>query len=461
MKLSIKNRIALYSVIGIAGVSLVVFIAIFFTVKNTVYNEIDKDLYYEANKHKNELTFTKDSLYFTFKDEWLEREHLEIEVNPLFVELFDRNGNSLDKSPNLQAKNLALSAQNSSYQISDEKLENEKIRQVQFAVERDNEIKGFIVIAVPLGDAEMVIETLQNSLLIIYPILLLITFFTSRLISRITIKPIKSIAKIVNEINTADLSKRVPENNTGDELAILSHSINDFLDRIDASIKREKRFTANASHQLRTPLAVLKGDLEVLIRKPRQTDEYIETIKKNIQKIDSMADAVEKLLILARLNNNQHQKMETELFSIAEQIESILTNYKKQIIYKKLSIQFEKAEDEVFDTNKTYLNLILDNLISNAVKYAFEKTKITIIVHTNSEGLYIQICNEGPQIKEEDFNEIFNPFYRNNNDENHEEGFGLGLAIAAKASRFLHITVQVSSAKETCFSLTIPKKSQT
>ena len=267
--------------------------------------------------------------------------------------------------------NLDLNQLNT--QISNERLGGENVRQIQVSLKHNSELEGFFVIAVPLGDAELVIKSLQESLLIIFPVLLIITFFTSRFISRITIKPITSIAKTVQEIKTSDLTKRVPEMNNGDELETLSNAINDFLDRIDAAIKREKQFTADASHQLRTPLAVLKGNLEVLIRKPRQPEEYVETIKNNIQKIDEMTDAVEKLLVLARLDSKQTSHKDLENISLNKQLEVILTNYKLQILKKQLSISFETAESVVM-VHKTYLNLILDNLISN-FELSYQKVK--------------------------------------------------------------------------------------
>jgi two-component system heavy metal sensor histidine kinase CusS len=87
------------------------------------------------------------------------------------------------------------------------------------------------------------------------------------------------IAKTVNEISSNNLNKRLPETSNGNELETLSKAINNFINRIDAAVKREKQFTADASHQLRTPLAILKGNLEVLIRKKREPERYVEEIK--------------------------------------------------------------------------------------------------------------------------------------------------------------------------------------
>lgn len=458
MKLSIKNRIALYSVLGIASLSFFVFIAIYFTVKKTVYDEIDSKLKYEAKKHSHEVILKNDSIYFAYKDEWLEREHIEVEVYPLFVQLFNKQGQSLDKSPNLRKRSLEVETQIKDTIITNESLNKQSLRQIQIPLQSQTETKGFISIAVPLGDAELVIETLLETLFIIYPILLIVTFFTSRFISRITIKPVTLIAQSVDEINSNDLSKRVPEMSNGDELETLSNAINDFLDRIDSAIKREKQFTADASHQLRTPLSVIKGNLEVLIRKERDPEDYIRGIKNNIYKIDEMVNAVEKLLILARLNSNSHQNIELETINVYEKFESILTNYKLQILEKKLSISIDDFKNSVIESNNIYLSFILDNLISNAVKYSYPESKITISIENKSQSLSLSICNRGPQISTNELEEIFNPFYRNRNHETTQEGYGLGLAIVTKAAEILNIKIEVKSTENTCFTLSIPNK---
>lgn len=459
-KLSLKNRIALYSVLGIASLSFIVFIAIYFTVKNTVFNEIDKDLDFEGEKHLNELTYINDSVGFTDKNQWLEREHIEMQSFPLFIEIVDKNGKTLDKSPNLYEESLEFVLDSTKKFIHNQYLRGESTRQIQLPLVHEGKTYGFMAIAMSFEDSEMVIQSLLDTLLLIYPVLLVITFFTSRIISRITIKPISLIAKNVDEINSNNLNKRVSETNNGDELETLSKAVNDFLDRIDAAVKREKQFTANASHQLRTPLAVLKGNLEVLIRKARQPEVYVKEIEQNISKIDTMTDAVEKLLVLARLDR-EHQNITVEEVDIHKLTETILTNYKQEILDKSISLNLSIPAQVSLFTNKTYLSLILDNLISNAIRYADPSTKINIDFTSNKSKLTVSISNTGAQIPEEEREAIFNPFYRSQNHEFTEEGYGLGLAIVSKAAILLQIKLHLTSGATTIFSIDIPINSQT
>lgn len=205
---------------------------------------------------------------------------------------------------------------------------------------------------------------------------------------------------------------------------------------------------------------MLKGNLEVLIRKARQPEVYVKEIKQNIRKIDDMTDAVEKLLILARLDS-QHQKIVIEEVDIYKLTEAILTNYKQEILHKSISLDVRKPSLIDLFTNKTYLSLILDNLISNAVKYADASTKIYIDFSSDESKLTVSISNTGPQIPEDKHEAIFNPFYRNQNHKFTEEGYGLGLAIVSKAANLLQIKLYLKSDETNTFSIDIPINSQT
>jgi len=449
MNLSIKNRIALYSVIGIASLSLSVFIAIYLSVKNHSISQIDEKLEFEADKHLHEITINKDSVYFVYKDEWLEREHIEVEVYPLFVELVDKNGNSLDKSPNLFNKHLKFDLSKDVTFIRNDTLTNQAIRQIQIPLFHNQKLVGYIGIAASFGDTKLVLDALLDMLLIIFPVLLIITFFTSKLISNITIKPVTQIANRVSEIHTGNLDKRVPDQNNGDELHVLSVAINDFLDRIDEGLKREKQFTADASHQLRTPLSVMKGNLEILLRKNRSKEEYQAEISTAISKIDEMTDAVEKLLILARLNKS-NPKLNFEDINLYDLTAEMLTNYKKQILSKQLVVEIDnKLKSRHVYLKKRFMQLIFDNLIANAIKYAYPKTRIEVVTKPTQSGFYVTVSNRGPEIEDEDIDDIFMPFYRNKDHENTQKGYGLGLAIVKKATEALNLQVFVKSENNT------------
>lgn len=130
MKLNFRNRIALYYIVVTAVIILGTFISIYLLVRNTIYESIDADLQFEIQKHSQEITIAKDTIYFTNKAELEEREHLEVQVNPVFIQITDTLGQVFDKSPNLKEDILQLVATGENSYFNSE-LSHKSVRQAQ------------------------------------------------------------------------------------------------------------------------------------------------------------------------------------------------------------------------------------------------------------------------------------------------------------------------------------------
>lgn len=456
MNTSIKNRIALISVISVAILSLVVFIAIYQSLKVSAFGEIDEKLEFEATKHIHELIFKKDTVYFAYAEELLEREHLEIEVYPIYIELVDTKKQLLVKSENLKNKSIILETNSTSREIFNTYVSEEPLRQIQLPLEKNGKIYGEIAIAVSLEDTLSVLKNLKNNLLAIYPILLLITFFASRYISKITIQPLTKIADTVSVISSENLNLRVHEIKGDDELSVLTKSINGFLDRIHASIEKEKQFTANASHQLRTPLTAIKGNLEVLLRRKRSAEEYEQQIQETVDRIDRLNLALDNLLILARMDEDA-KSLKKEDVNLVEIINSKIKLFKATIEQKELQIVVQQElYTQMVTTNLYFLRIILENLLSNAIKYSLPKKPLQIHLKENKETISISISNTGGNLLKEDVKHVFDTFYRSTN--NTEKGYGIGLALVQKAAKVLAYEILVELDEATTFTVQIPKK---
>lgn len=186
-----------------------VFTAIFFVVKNTVYANLDNDLNFELKKHTQEITVIDDTIYFTNKAELEEREHLEVQVNPVFVQITGKEGLLLDKSPNLKENRLFSVKNQEVGNHYNSILAETPIRQVQLPIIRDGKTKGYVVAAMSLTASLIVITKLGNTLLLSYPILLLGLFFISSFLAGRSIKPIRSIIATSRRITRNNLNERV------------------------------------------------------------------------------------------------------------------------------------------------------------------------------------------------------------------------------------------------------------
>jgi len=273
-KLSLKNRIAFYYIISAAMLIFVVFFSIYSMVSITVFNKVNEHINYEVNEYKEKINITEGSVELLDHEEWEQREHNEVSVDPVFLQITNNVGTLLEKSGNLKTHSLIFNYKVLKDKVTDFKLSGKLVRQKQVPLYFQNKVNGYLIVAVSMEEAITVLNKLQNILYILFPIVLLLLFFIAQFIAGRSIKPINSIITTSNAITDDNLKERIPLPKNKDELYILSQTINNLLDRIESTIDREKQFTSDASHELRTPLAVIKGTLEVLIRKPRNTEEF-------------------------------------------------------------------------------------------------------------------------------------------------------------------------------------------
>lgn len=450
MNLSFRNRIALHYMIATAITVAVVFGVVFFVVQETVYQNLDGDLTYEADKLTGQIKLHGDSIHFANKKEWAEIEHREIQVNPVFIQIFDKNGNLMDKSPNLKSNELPFRKQELFGGHFNENLDNRPIRQIQIPIEQNGKIKGYVVAAMSLESSKMVLLKLRNVLIISYLLLLAGLYFISRYLAGRSIIPIRNIIETTNRITKNNLNERVYLPNNKDELFRLSSSINELLQRIENTVEKERQFTSDASHELRTPLSSLRGTLEVLIRKPREQYEYKEKIKYSLSEIDRMTATIEQLLLLARLDSNTKTNPSfsktSQTVSLPILIDEILSRHKKEISAKGLKLDLDLEVAKETKVEQYYTNIILDNIISNAIKYSKENSSLHITVSDFGNDVVCKIKDEGIGIKKEDIDKLFNPFFRSDA-LNHKEifGNGLGLSIAKKSADALNAKLLLES----------------
>lgn len=455
MNISFKNRIALNYMAATAIIMSIAFIVVYFVVKSVVYQNIDDNLSYEAEKHTNEIEIVGDSVKIKNKKEWEEIEHSEVQVNPVFIQILNKKGLFMDKSPNLKENLLNFHKDANFGGHYNEILNKRPIRQIQIPIEQNGKIKGYIVTAMSLESSQMVLSTLSKILIITYLLLLLSLFFISKFIAGRSIVPVQMVIETTNRITKNNLNERVILPQNKDELYDLSFGINALLQRLENALERERQFTSDASHELRTPLASLKGTLEVLIRKPREIQAYEDKIKFSLTEIDRMSTVIDQLLLLARIEKKP-KTLEEYSVSIVSLIDVTLLRYQKNILEKQLTVEILNSTDKHNLVPQYYTSLILDNLLSNAIKYAKNYSKIEISILKIELKLVCKIKDEGIGIKLDDLNLIFNHFFRSDA-LNHKsiQGNGLGLSIAKKAADAISAVIEVESEFEIGSTFTI------
>jgi signal transduction histidine kinase len=426
-----------------------------------VYSHLTDDLDSELKELTNSIViYNENELIFANPFEWEEGEHKQIEVNPTFIQVTDRFGKTLKKTSNLVNdslvinKNIKQKIYNSSY------LSKSAIYQVQYPILNEkNNIAAYVLVAIPLQESQIVLENLREALLISYPIILIILFFTTRYIAGKSIAPINNVIVTANKITQENLKERISLPGNKDEIHLLISTINELLDRLEDNLLREKQFTSDASHELRTPLSVIKGTLEVLIRKPREIHQYEEKVKYCINETDRMTKLIDQLLFLARYDSGKILPSKINV-DVKDLLSDIIKRLQPICLDKEISIKIFDDGNSNVNADPSMMEIIFENLITNSIKYSDCKKNIEIEIKNDSSLLTCAIKDEGFGMNEEQTKKIFDRFYRTDDSRNSEVGgLGLGLSIVKKMCDLQNIQLNVKSTQGlgTTFQLSIQK----
>jgi heavy metal sensor kinase len=277
-------------------------------------------------------------------------------------------------------------------------------------------------------------------------------FTTKKMLS-----PINQITETAREISFSDLDRRLSVRGPDDELKKLAVTFNSMLDRLETSFKSQKQFVSDASHELRTPISVIKGYVDLLDRwgkeKPEVRDEAIQAIKNET---DNMKQLIENLLLLARGDDSELIK-EEEQFNINNLISSIIKEF--QLMEKDVDFEYKENEKINFYGDPNLFKQLFRIFIENAVKFTFGEGEIKIEINEKKKELYFSIEDNGPGIEKENLPYVFDRFYQADKSRSRkQEGSGLGLAIAKQIvdSYDGEIKVDSSLGKGTKFIIRMP-----
>lgn len=444
MNLKFKNRIALFNTVAIAFTTALVFSVIYLVVNTTTYHHLDGDILLEKEEVFSNLDWHRDSIIIKKMPEWEEAEHNQIEVNPTFLQIGDIEGRILFRTTNLVNDTLAYNYLSKTDAFHNGEISNQKIRIGQFPIlNQAGNLIGQLTIAISLQESFNILNNLIWVMLIAFPLVLLIQFITSSYAASKAIKPVHALIRSASSINDSNINTRLnlPENK--DELYMLTQTANDLLSRIERSMIQQKQFTSDASHEIRTPLSAIRGTLEVLIRKERDTKTYEDKIRLIIKQVDNLDELLEQLLQLARLDSSS-TPTNKENVKLTSLISSRYIIWEQQASEKKINLQLIIPKETNVCADKFYLEIILDNLLSNAIKYGKNRGLVTVTWEEQTQSLAIQ--DDGVGIPDEQLSHIFDRFYRIDEARNSLiKGNGLGLSIVKKLCDLQNITLTVES----------------
>jgi len=289
------------------------------------------------------------------------------------------------------------------------------------------------------------IEDIVDTLLALIPILLLtLLFLGGKLIDKILV-PVKRITQTANEISVNNFSGTIALPDKEDEIKALVEAFNGMIMRLKEGVDNLNRFNSDVSHELKTPLTVIKGEIEVTLRKLRKPDAYIESMQIIAYEAGQIEHVVENLLLLTKYSK-ENITQTFERCHLDAMILSILEKYDVTLKEKQLDLNIEKLEPIVTEANSVLLSMIFSNLIDNAIKYTPKHKTITISLYKDDKIHFI-IKDEGIGITKEKLSKITDRFYRVDESRNKKiKGFGLGLSIVKKSVELHNGNMNMTSA---------------
>ena len=292
-----------------------------------------------------------------------------------------------------------------------------------------------VVIIEVVTTKEILTSTLENLLYIlsfILPIILIFAVIGGNFIIYKSFLPIENILDELKQINANDLSARLKTTNTKDEIYQLVNEVNNLLSRLENSFERISQFSSDASHELKTPLTIIKGEIEVALRKERSVNEYKETLTTSLNEICVIEQTINDLLFLAK-NEKDLIIDKQEEFYLDELTDESINELKNFAKLHKVEVTLEVKDSLELLGFPNLLKIAIKNALKNAIQFSNENSKVIIKIFKKDDFLNISIQDFGIGIAKEEQNKIFEKFYRTDKSRNKTSGgTGLGMSILKK-----------------------------
>ncbi len=320
---------------------------------------------------------------------------------------------------------------------------------------------GKLIYTLQLGRSFSAIKaTLDNfkaQLFILLPLTVFLTGIIGTLLAKIVLRPIGDMVDTVNRITAKNLTLRLPVPSTNDEMQKLGDTFNEMLERIEKAFLSQKHFIQDASHELKTPITILKGDIEVALNRPRTPSEYESTLKSNLEEIERISRIVDNLLMLARFDDNA-SSMSKEPLDFAYMIDSVVDDISVMAEEKKIVIKKNLIQSGTVEGDKNQLKQLIVIILDNAIKYTNEGGSINVVLSKEDSLIKVVVEDTGEGIPARDLPQVFDRFFRVDRSRS-TKGFGLGLSIAKSIVTRHNGSISIESSLNKGTSVTVAFKS--
>ena len=430
-RLPIGVRLTLWYVAIFATAQVVFGGLMYVTLRHHLYEIVDDRLEDQAEDLQNFLLAQKKDASLAKMQEEVTEEYSGEHAGE-YLELFDEQGSLLFRSAGMGAGELSKplpEATSNGVQV-DRKLGEKPMRFRVALIPAEGHVYQ-ARIGMPIWEVRKTLAAFQRYLLMVAPLLLAVAAGVGYWLSRRALAPVDRLTLAARSIGGGSLSSRLDVPKSGDELQRLADTLNEMLERIETSFRRITEFTADASHELRTPVSLIRTEAELALRRSRNPEEYRGALEHILGEAERTTRLLEQLLALARTDAGREflEIREVDLKTVAAQAAEAWGGVVRS---KELSFDCDLPESGVLVRgDEAALRRVVDILLDNAMKYAKERGTIVLSVRSQGGDAIVTVADDGIGIPAEEQPKIFERFYRVDKARSRSHGgAGLGLAIA-------------------------------
>jgi heavy metal sensor kinase len=461
-KLSIGVRLMLWYLAIFALGEIVFGASMWFILRDNLYDLVDDQLESQIEDVKTFLQAqSRDTSMEKLREEL--RETYAAEHSGDFLQVSVESGDVVYRSRFLESHQSILLPP---AQIQDLRIKSRHVdgKHFRFAFEKlsMNGHAYAVQMGAPADDAVDTLKLFRSSLLTFAPVLLLVAAVVGYWMSGRALAPVDALVRTAHQISGANLNLRLEKLETGDELQRLSDTLNEMLDRIESAFLRVTQFTADASHELRTPVSLIRTEAELALRRSRGEAEYRESLRHILNEAERTTLLIEQLLELARADSGR-EAVDLQPVDVGTILRSLADNWCQVAAIRNLEFSSEIGDSNLSVLgDETLLRRLADILLDNAFKYTTSPGSVRLVLEQIEDRVVITVRDSGVGIAKEDQGKIFERFYRVDKSRTRSQGgTGLGLSIAQWIVLQHHgsITVKSEPGEGAIFRVELPKVS--
>lgn len=452
-----------YSVIFLI-LEIVIGLVIFLYLRNSLYQQLDLSLtrqceliyHFVSEKNIDLYEFRPDSIYSS-PDELvydLAFEAVALNPNNTFIQVRFKD-KIVFQTENLRGFHSQLSDTSSKVQLiktfSDKKLSPHEIRAAVF-----NKSGYQIITAFPVVLINDALKSLTDLYIIIAPIFFFISVIGGALISIKSLSRIDSIIDRTKYITARNLDEKISGEEFKDEYGRLAKTMNEMITRIKKSIDYMNQFSISAAHELKTPLTILRGEIELALRSKFAPEEFREVLQSNLDETLRLIHIVEKLFFISKTDHSLI-KINKEKIELGNFVSSVIESMKKIAEEENKKLKFISDEKIFAEIDTSLMSQVIYNLTENAIKFSDAGQSVEIRVgRINSDRAFISFSNKGEYIPPDFHKKIFERFFRLESSRNRSTGgAGLGLSVVKSIVDMHEGEIEVSSTVDGLTTFTI------